>query len=136
MATEYYNKAISEISEYYGVSKICSMYLYHRALRSKRSDSTYMMWNVKLQNALVKADKCIGLDWNKILFGNEEENLRTHGISVDEMSETVFKWVDDDVKALTSETTEDNDGWQTVIKKKKNKNPIRKYNFTYAGLFV
>lgn len=119
MASKFYQQTIKDIQLYFGVSETCAMYLYHRAKRSKRKDETFLEWNIKLQNALVKADKCLGINWEKIHFGTEETELLTHGIDVNEMDNNVFKW-----------TEEENEGWISVKKKKHN------YRFLHTGLII
>lgn len=127
MASAHYAKAINDIQEYYGVSKSCALYLYHRAHRSLRKDASYMPWNIKLQNALIMADKCIGINWDKISFGHEENNLHTHGINIDEMSDVPFRWIDEN----------SNNEWKIVSnKKKQKKNNKLCLSFTYVGLIV
>lgn len=98
----------NQIQEKYGVSKQCASYLYYRALRSKRKDDKYMDFNVKLQNALVKLDKCLGVEWSKILFDKEIEQLKGFGIFIDEQETEPFSW---------KETVADE--WTVVSNKKK-----------------
>jgi len=80
-----------------------------------------MSWNVKLQNAIIKADKCLGIDWNEIRFGEEVKNLEGHGIIVDEMPNTIFKWTENDEEEKNSKSEPDADGWTTIVKKRKKK---------------
>lgn len=89
-----YYKTIEEIAKYYGVSKECANYLYYRAFRSKRKGDMHMPWHIRLQNALVKADKCSDIDWGGISFGQEISVLSIHGIHLEEMDNVVFRWVD------------------------------------------
>lgn len=140
MASAHYAKAINDIQEHYGISKPCALYLYHRAYRALRKDASYLPWNIKLQNALVMADKCIGIDWDKVMFGKEEENLRTHGINIDEISDVPFRWnenEDQENQEAEGHNSDSNvlDGWQVVSHKKKQKK-LKKvnYSFTYVGL--
>lgn len=137
MASTHYKNNIRSISEYFGISEICAKYIYHRALRSKRKcdDPKYIPYSVKLQNSLVLADKCLGIDWEKILFGKEDEMLLTHGIVIDEQDSTVFRWTSDTYKEEpTNPNTDDGDGWQKVVKKKTKKN--NKFAFVIAGIYV
>ncbi len=115
MASEHYNKSIAELQTYFGISHICAQYIYHRALRSRRTDEKYLQWTVQLQNALVKADKCLGINWNKVFFGYETQNLLTHGINIDDMNDTVFRWTDEQ---NTEEQNSDSE-WILVTRKKK-----------------
>ena len=118
-----YQATLDLIRDYFGVSDTCASYLYHRSFRSKRKDDKYMLWNVKLQNALIKADKCLGLDWTALQFGQEYEELAKHGILVDEMEDSVFKW---DVPF---------DGW-TVVSNKKAKKKINLGLIRRPGLYI
>ena len=132
MATSHYKNNIKAISGHFGVSEPCAKYLYHRALRSKckHDDPKYMQYTVKLQNALVLADKCLGIEWHVVLFDTEMETLAMHGILVDEQNSDVFKWDSSDSTA----TQEDHsDGWQTVLRKKTKKN---KLEFTSVGIYA
>jgi hypothetical protein len=142
-AVDNYSQNINDICEYFGVSQVCARYLYHRAIRSKRHDETYLPWSIKLQNALVKADKCLGVEWDKIMFGNEEIMLKNYGIIIDEMDEQVFRWTpkedEPDVKATKSDVA-DVDPWQVVTKKKistgKPKKGKLRFNFMYSGICI
>ena len=51
---------LTAIQNKFGVSKECANYLYYRSFYSKKKDNRYLPWDVKLQNALIKADRCIG----------------------------------------------------------------------------
>ena len=101
-----------------------------------------MPWSVKLQNALVHADKCLGVGWEKMFFGKEEETLATHGIILEEMSDTVFRWVSDPepdtTKPANADDSADSDGWTTVKKNtrkdRKKKNPA--FEFALSGIYV
>lgn len=117
-----YNNSINAIKDYFGISNDCATYLYHRAFRSRRRDDKHMDWNIQLQNAIIKADKCMGLDWSKVHFGAEEKEFANHGIIVNEMDSTVFKWTSDANQSNTSYNSQDMSEEWTVIKKKKTKN--------------
>jgi hypothetical protein len=128
---EYYHICLNSIKNYFGVSDLCSAYLYHRSFRGKRRCSKYMCWHIKLQNALVKADKCLGIDWNNIKFGLEDVELKQHGIVVDEMLNDVFRWYEEKIIKVVD------DGWTTVVNKKRTNNPL--YNIesiTRSGLYI
>jgi hypothetical protein len=118
MSSNFYKNNIKEISEYFGVTDVCAKYLYHRALRSTRKDESYLDWNVALQNALVKADRCLGIEWDKILFGEEEELLNLYGVDIIPNDNTVFRW---DVEESE---------WKVI--KKKQKKPM----FTQFRIFI
>ncbi len=126
------------ISEYYGVSETCASYMYHRAYRSRRRDEKKMYFNLKLQNALVKADKCLGIEWEKIYFDTEVEQLEEFGITLDDQPDTVFSWNEES----DSKKTESNDEWITVVSKKKRKPEDNKFTkkdllmITKTGLMI
>ncbi len=128
MASEHYKNSISELQIYFGISQICAQYIFHRALRSRRSDDKHLPWNVQMQNALVKADKCLGINWDKVYFGYEEQNLLAHGINVNDMDSTVFRWTADPQNNDASDNTDElqnneknESEWITVSRKKKKK---------------
>jgi len=110
MATDRYSATINEIQQYFGISSDCAKYLFHRALRCRKKDDTFLEWSLALQNAIVKADKCLGINWDTIIFGQEEELLAVHGIHLKEMTKSVFRW---------SEVLDDSNEWKVVTKKKK-----------------
>jgi hypothetical protein len=122
---ELYNKSLKAIEEYFGVSRICAGYLFHRAFRSRRRDEKHLEWNIQLQNAVVKADKCLGLEWDKVEFAKEQDEFSKHGIIIDEMDNSVFRWVseedDDDYKSPEEQSSE----W-TVVSRKRKKTSNRK----------
>lgn len=120
MASENYKKVLGDIKNYFGVSEQCSQYLYHRSLRSRRQDSNFLEWNIKLQNAIVKADKCLGIAWEKIIFGEEKQELKRHGILLEDMPSTVFKW-----------NEEEESEWKVVTYKKIKRN---KQSFSKLGI--
>lgn len=111
---ELYKSSIIAIQEYFGVSESCANYLYYRAFRSKRRDSKYLKWDIKLQNALVKLDKSIGLIWANVKFGEEKTILAEYMIDLNEFDNKVFRWVDE----TTDKNTLDSE-WTTVVNKKK-----------------
>ncbi len=81
-----------------------------------------------MQNALVKADKCLGINWDKVYFGYEEQNLLAHGINVNDMDSTVFRWTADPQNNDASDNTDElqnneknESEWITVSRKKKKK---------------
>lgn len=114
-----YSQSIDAIKKYYGVSDLCAMYLFHRAFRSRRNEEDkYLEWSAKLQNALVKADKCLGLEWEKVLFNQEQEELSKHGILIDEQCNEIFRWVDD------KQQEDPLDEWSVVSRKKIKKHKI------------
>ena len=120
MASEHYMKSIREMQEYFGISKVCAQYMFHRALRAKRTDEKHMPYTLQLQNALVKADKCLGINWERVFFGQEEDNLMSHGIKIqDQDDQVVFRWGWVEVNQESQQ--EDDPEWTVVGKKKKEK---------------
>jgi len=89
-----YKHNIESIRGYFNVTDACAKYLFHRALRSKRlvDDPKHLEFSVKLQNALVRADRYLDVKWDQIQFDKEQEYLSTHGIIIDEQPDTVFRW--------------------------------------------
>ncbi len=75
---------IDAISKYFGISKDAALYIYLRKKRTwkRLDDPKYLRWCIQLQNALVKADRCIGFDWKKLQFGEENLELTKHGITI------------------------------------------------------
>ena len=141
--TEIYTSSLQSISNYFGVSEMCSLYLFHRAFRSRRKDAKYMKWSTQLQNALVKVDKCVGVNWDTIYFGYESKLLEQHGIVISEMPEGVFRWPEERVRIAKlhakANTTPDDDGWSTVTKKSKLRKPKVNYKIPLIkrpGLYV
>ena len=66
-----------------------------------------MEWNLRLQNALVKADECVDWDWDELKFGSEEQALAQSDISLEDQSDTViFKH--------EKKETDDANGWTVV----------------------
>jgi hypothetical protein len=112
------------ISTYFDVSEQCAAYMYYRSLRGIRNDHKHMDYTIQLQNAIVKVDKCLGVDWAKINFDQEADEFAGHGILIDEMDEIVFRWVQE---------IED-DGWTPVTNRKKKNNIIS--TMRKVGIFV
>lgn len=112
-----YNERISIIMEYFNISTDAAKFIYHRKRRSypftKRDDDKFLYWDRRLQNALIKADKCIGWDWKKIQFGEEEKLLKQYNIFIEKQSKSfIFK----------NEPSKINDlDWTKVENKRKNK---------------
>ena len=137
--------AIEAIQQYFHVTEPCALYLYYRSFRSKRIDDKYLPWDIKIQNAIVKADRCLGLDWKTVMFGLEDNIFSSHGIIIDEMDTRTFRWdiydndiinpitdtiIDTITKPIIDTVTElkqngildnDIDGWVTVGQGKKAK---------------
>jgi hypothetical protein len=141
MAEDFYKQTLAEISLYFNVSDACAMYMFHRAKRSKRKDDSYMKWSLQLQNALVKSDKSLGLNWESIHFGLESKELLFYGINIYELSSVeTFRWISSDsskVIAPADAITRDDNEWITVKPKKdKSKKKNIQYKFTSVGIIV
>jgi hypothetical protein len=122
-----YEQTQDAICKYYGVTSICASYLYHRSFRSRRSDDKYLQWTIKLQNAIVIADKCLGMEWNNLKFNEEEYLLLTYGIDVQAMDNETFRW----------ESEEPADEWTVVIDKRKEKKKRNNLShITRSGLIL
>ena len=109
-----YEERLSIIMSFLGISKSAATFIYHRKRRGypfkKKGDSKYLEWTLQLQNALVKADECIGWDWDEIRFGDEAKTLSKYDIILNEQSsKETFK---------NEKPEDDNDGW-TVVKNTK-----------------
>ncbi len=113
-------KNIKAIEEYYSINHNTALYIYYRFLRSKRSDNKFLPWSIKLQNALVYADKTLGIDWINLKFEDENQVLENNCIDINEQPDYVFKWIE-------------NSEW-TVVSRKKNLN--YKQIVKKIGLFV
>ena len=111
-----YDERIAAIVRFFGISRPAASFIYHRKRRGypfkKPTDEKFLEWSLRLQNALVKADECIGWDWNDVHFGQEEQELARNGIHIDRQS-------DSETRRNEPNTDEDpNDGW-TVVKSEK-----------------
>lgn len=110
-----YDEMISVIMKYFNVSQSAAIFIYHRKRRGfpfkKKGDPKFLEWTLRLQNALVKADECIGWDWEELRFGDEEKTLAQHEIFLDKQSDKkVFQ---------NNPNSEEDDGWTTVKNDKK-----------------
>jgi len=84
-----YADRINAIEQYFGVSNICAIYLYHRRRRGipwkNRGDPKYLEWNMQLQNAIISLDTIIGFDWPSLEFGLEEIAFLKNNININSM---------------------------------------------------
>lgn len=89
-----YEDRITIIREYFGVSEMCAIYLYHRRRRGapwyKPGDSKYLEWTTKLQNAIIYLDTIAGFDWRGLEFGYEELQFVKNNIDVHTMPSDIF----------------------------------------------
>jgi hypothetical protein len=91
-----YEERLIIIMDFFGISRKASKFIYHRKRRGypfkKRDDFKFLEWDLRLQNALVKADECIDWDWNELKFGYEEHVLSQNDILLEDQSDTdIFK---------------------------------------------
>jgi hypothetical protein len=86
---------ISAIETYFGIKNTTALYIYYRFLRSKRTDEKYLPWSLQFQNALVYADKSLGIDWVNLKFEDELTTLEKNGIDVNDQGDVVFRWIED-----------------------------------------
>jgi hypothetical protein len=109
---------VINIMNFFGISQEAATFLYHRKRRSypfkKRSDPKFLEWTLSLQNALIKADKCVDWDWDALKFGLEEQILLQHDIWIEAQSNTkIFKNVK---KEKEKEKEKENDEGWTIVK--------------------
>lgn len=122
-----YQKAIQE---YFNVSEDCAFYMYFRFLRSKRRDNKYLYWNVRLQNALVQADKT-PLDWIKLSFTDEDIVLMENGILIEEQTEKVFRHLNQSITNVNQSNE-----WIIVSNKKKRNKDTSIIMVKHLGMFI
>lgn len=137
---------IQAIQEYFGIKNNTALYIYYRYLRSKRkyTDSKYLPYTLQFQNALVYADKTLGIDWINLKFEEEKDILENNGIDIHEQSEVdVFVWKDVEPYVHTEIVSpiDDESNWTVVLRKKsksksKSKIPNYKAIVRKIGLFV
>jgi len=136
------NKILLAIKKYFNISEECSIYIYYRFLRSlkNKNNKKYLPWSIEFQNALIKADKTLGINWITLDFTNELNTLEQHGIDIDDQDNNVFRWVDTSDYKDTNTDHKDTDvsdeshQWKTVTYKKirsNDKQIVKKF-----GLFV
>ena len=127
------SKIILAISNFFNISKECSIYIYYRFKRSLRqpNDKKYLFYSIQFQNALVRADKTLGIDWLTLDFANELCTLEKNGIDIEEQDNKVFRWgvididvVDVNANLTVEEVTEPTQ--QVKVKSKKTKKPLDK----------
>ena len=89
-----YKNKITAISSYFGVSDQAAKYMYHRRQRGlpykNETDDLYIEWNIKIQNALVKADKISNFNWDGLEFSDDINVLSNNNIIVNSQSTTVY----------------------------------------------
>jgi hypothetical protein len=88
-----YEKRIEIIRDYFGVSEMCAIYLYHRRRRGvpwyKPGEPKYLEWSIQLQNAILHLDTIHAFDWHGLEFGYEEIHFTKNNIDLNSMSTEV-----------------------------------------------
>ena len=119
-----YNEKINAISDYFGVSKGASKYMFNRRRRvfsHKKSDEksdkkTTLTWSMQLQNAFIKADSIENFKWNTLNFDNDIKVLKEYNIYVCDQSKTPIR----NLNKINKKLKTDNDGeWTVVISNRK-----------------
>ena len=130
-----YKNKITSISSYFVVSEQAAKYMYHRRQRGlpykNETDDLYIEWNIKIQNALVKADKISGFNWDDLEFSDDINVLNNNNIIVNNQSHTVYINKNKELnyneknnelnnqsecdENNQSDNTDETDGWTTVI---------------------
>lgn len=132
-----YEERVRYLMQFLGVSRGAAIFIYHRKRRGKPfhhpGDPKYLHWSTELQNALVKADKCIGWDWEHLQFGREIDALEEQGIYLDEQTKQA------DVQKLGKiEDEVDSEGFTKVVNKKKERymrrKALQKMGFAHRGM--
>ena len=139
-----YKYKLCAISTYYSVSENAAKYFYHRRRYGypfkKTTDSMFLKWDNKLLNALIKADKIDGFNWDNLVFSNDIQALLDNNINVDLQSNKVeiFKGrnLSSKTKSFEKYSNEDNEiqdqGWMIVTTNKGQlirRNILRKMGF-------
>ena len=88
-----YEKRIEIIREYFGVSEMCAIYLYHRRRRGvpwyKLGEPKYLEWSIQFQNAILHLDTVHAFDWRGLEFGYEEIQFIKNNIDLNSMSSEI-----------------------------------------------
>jgi hypothetical protein len=111
-------KNLNAIMTYFNVSNHAAIYMYYRRRRGfpwrRKTDSKFLKWDIKIQNAIVIADICNEFDWYALQFGREKEQLLTHGILIDNQPNFPIT-----LHKTNPHNICDADGWIAVSNKKK-----------------
>ena len=115
-----YGERIDAIEQFFGVSNICAIYLYHRRRRGvpwkTQGDPKYLEWNMQMQNSIIFLDTIIGFDWLSLEFGFEEIQFVKNNIYISKMS---TKPIVIGSRNENQVRTEDSDGFTKVSNSKK-----------------
>lgn len=119
-----YEDKINIIQEYFGVSKMCAIYLYHRRRRGipwcNINSSKYLEWSIQLQNALIHLDQVPDMDWRSLEFGYESIQFIKHNIDIHKMTKKIMILSDNPSIYYTKPESADTDGFIPAYKKKIN----------------
>ncbi len=87
------NVAAKAAESYFGLSEAAAQYICYRAVRSilPAKHPKYLPFDIKLQNAIIELDKCIGVMWNRMFFTRERDYLILYGIILEDMPVTVVR---------------------------------------------
>ena len=115
-----YNEKINAISDYFGVSKAASKYMFNRRRRvfsHKKSDKKPVLtWSMQLQNAFIKADAIENFKWNTLNFDDDIKILKEYNINICDQSKTPIR----NLNKINKKLKTDNDGeWTVVISNRK-----------------
>lgn len=128
-----YNEKINTISDYFGVSKSASKYMFNRRRKGFLNEKTdnNLTWSVQLQNAFIKADNIENFKWKTLNFYDDIKILKEYNINIYDQSEIPIRNIDKINKNLKT----DNDGeWTIVISNRKKIN--KKLLLTKIGFFT
>ena len=88
-----YHDKINSISSYFGVTNEAAKYMYHRRRYGfpfkKENDPNFIRWDNKVLNALIKADKLEGFNWDLLLFDDDMQLLLEKNINVNLQSDKI-----------------------------------------------
>ena len=88
-----YQDKINSISSYFGVTNEAAKYMYHRRRYGfpfkNENDTNFIKWDNKVLNALIKADKLEGFNWDLLLFDDDMQLLLEKNIDVNLQSDKI-----------------------------------------------
>ena len=126
-----YKAKLQAISSYFDISRNAAKYIYHRRRRGvpfkAPKDKNYIAWSIKLQNALIRADKEPGFKWANLVFGKEEEVLAEYKINVQNQSDEIYVELAHLTDLDAMDLTDDDDEWSLVTNKPSPENRKNKH---------
>lgn len=127
-----YNEKINTISDYFGVSKSASKYMFNRRRKGFLNEKTNTLtWSVQLQNAFIKADNIENFKWKALNFYDDIKILNEYNINIYDQPETPIR----NINKINKNLKTDNDGeWTVVISNRKKIN--KKLLLTKIGFFT